>query len=174
MAVGIAIIVVFVAVLLLMAAAPMLVVLRVQPARDMSNGGACGKCGYNVRGIESLACPECGADLREVGITGTVRPRTGLFVGASAVWLFAMSVLALAAGLVLAGMRELPSGNPSRAAAATWIVLCTLLLTTLACVAGVVWMHRRTQASGAALTGVLLIWGFCMTALLLAVGGVRF
>ncbi|MEM9111381.1 MAG: hypothetical protein AAGC72_15305 [Planctomycetota bacterium] len=29
---------------------------------------SCGQCGYAVRGIETLACPECGADLREVGI----------------------------------------------------------------------------------------------------------
>ena len=28
----------------------------------------CGQCGYGVRGIESWECPECGADLREVGI----------------------------------------------------------------------------------------------------------
>ena len=28
----------------------------------------CGKCGYQVRGISTLNCPECGADLREVGI----------------------------------------------------------------------------------------------------------
>lgn len=36
----------------------------------------CGKCGYAVRGASGLACPECGADLREVGIkpvTGDVR-----------------------------------------------------------------------------------------------------
>jgi hypothetical protein len=29
---------------------------------------ACGNCGYCVRGISALLCPECGADLREVGI----------------------------------------------------------------------------------------------------------
>lgn len=29
---------------------------------------ACGKCGYPTRGIGSLDCPECGADLREAGI----------------------------------------------------------------------------------------------------------
>ncbi len=29
---------------------------------------ACGKCGYPARGIGSLECPECGADLREAGI----------------------------------------------------------------------------------------------------------
>src|SRR5437868_14823886 len=28
----------------------------------------CGKCGYIVRGIATLTCPECGSDLREVGI----------------------------------------------------------------------------------------------------------
>ena len=29
---------------------------------------SCGACGYQVQGLQSLNCPECGADLREVGI----------------------------------------------------------------------------------------------------------
>lgn len=29
---------------------------------------SCGGCGYAVRGLEALNCPECGADLRQVGI----------------------------------------------------------------------------------------------------------
>ena len=29
---------------------------------------SCGGCGYSVRGLETLNCPECGADLRKVGI----------------------------------------------------------------------------------------------------------
>ena len=29
---------------------------------------ACGGCGYAVRGLKALNCPECGADLRKVGI----------------------------------------------------------------------------------------------------------
>src|SRR5262245_59814715 len=29
---------------------------------------ACGRCGYLVRGIPSFTCPECGSDLRDVGI----------------------------------------------------------------------------------------------------------
>lgn len=37
-----------------------------------AGGGACGKCGYTTRGIGSFLCPECGADLREVGIKGGV------------------------------------------------------------------------------------------------------
>jgi len=28
----------------------------------------CGQCGYVVRGISSLTCPECGSDLLEVGV----------------------------------------------------------------------------------------------------------
>lgn len=31
-------------------------------------GGSCGGCGYSVKGLTTLTCPECGADLREVGI----------------------------------------------------------------------------------------------------------
>ena len=33
-----------------------------------SDGAVCGRCGYSVKGLESFNCPECGADLREVGI----------------------------------------------------------------------------------------------------------
>lgn len=32
------------------------------------NEMSCGGCGYAVRGLEALNCPECGADLRQVGI----------------------------------------------------------------------------------------------------------
>lgn len=39
---------------------------------------SCGKCGYPVRGLTSLNCPECGSDLREVGI---VTPRTAREAG---------------------------------------------------------------------------------------------
>jgi hypothetical protein len=36
----------------------------------------CGQCGYCVRGLETMICPECGGDLREVGIItpGSARP----------------------------------------------------------------------------------------------------
>ena len=35
---------------------------------------SCGGCGYAVRGLQALNCPECGADLRMVGIN---RPKGG-------------------------------------------------------------------------------------------------
>lgn len=37
---------------------------------------ACGHCGYDVRGLPTFICPECGKDLREAGILtpGALRP----------------------------------------------------------------------------------------------------
>jgi hypothetical protein len=37
-------------------------------ARKPVTSPSCGKCGYEVAGLEVLRCPECGGDLREVGI----------------------------------------------------------------------------------------------------------
>ncbi|MBX2851078.1 MAG: hypothetical protein KTR15_04950 [Phycisphaeraceae bacterium] len=47
---------------------------RPQSSGDM----ACGSCGYPVRGLNALNCPECGADLREAGIH---RPHDGVLHG---------------------------------------------------------------------------------------------
>jgi hypothetical protein len=33
----------------------------------------CGACGYDTRGLTTLTCPECGSDLRIVGIGGARR-----------------------------------------------------------------------------------------------------
>ena len=38
---------------------------RLRRDRDLP---ICGQCGYAVRGVQTLICPECGSDLREVGI----------------------------------------------------------------------------------------------------------
>jgi class 3 adenylate cyclase len=35
---------------------------------------ACGRCGYDVRGLPTFFCPECGSDLREVGISSGTPP----------------------------------------------------------------------------------------------------
>lgn len=44
--------------------------------RCASTDPRCARCGYIVRGISTFTCPECGSDLREVGILppGTPRP----------------------------------------------------------------------------------------------------
>ena len=44
------------------------------PEQSQSNFG-CGVCGYSVEGLSVLQCPECGADLREVGITAGNKTR---------------------------------------------------------------------------------------------------
>jgi hypothetical protein len=54
---------------------------------------ACGRCGYNTTGLASLRCPECGSDLRAVGIvTPATPPRRVYFATAaplfSALWFF--------------------------------------------------------------------------------------
>ena len=37
--------------------------------KNEGTSGRCGWCGYSVEGLESMACPDCGKDLRQVGIT---------------------------------------------------------------------------------------------------------
>ena len=44
---------------------------------------SCGACGYATRGISELKCPECGADLKEVGI---VMPGEGRSVLTGCLW----------------------------------------------------------------------------------------
>src|SRR6185369_9941136 len=61
---------------------------------------ACGRCGYLVRGIPTFTCPECGGDLRDVGID--VGKRTGgagwvAVIALVAVWALCMW---LAGGLI--------------------------------------------------------------------------
>ena len=47
------------------------IVLLVKSGKQAAEGGGCGACGYTVRGVSTFSCPECGADLREVGIQST-------------------------------------------------------------------------------------------------------
>lgn len=61
-------------------------VLRTRRRTPVVSEPSCGRCGYCVRGIPGLTCPECGADLREVGIV-TPGMRRGLGpVGWGIIW----------------------------------------------------------------------------------------
>lgn len=64
---------------------------------------SCGQCGYIVRGIGSLNCPECGADLREVGIV-VERPRNRRFrlVQFLVLWTLVMPLPAICISAVVA------------------------------------------------------------------------
>jgi hypothetical protein len=60
----------FVSVLVLVGGAVLFFLLIRRFARrvDLTHGSVCGRCGYSVRGLTTFTCPECGGDLREVGI----------------------------------------------------------------------------------------------------------
>src|SRR5437773_3273233 len=60
----------------------------------------CGQCGYNVTGLSTFTCPECGSDLRQVGI----RSEAGSSVKSRpsrAVLLFQLSLWGLVVILIL-------------------------------------------------------------------------
>src|SRR4051812_17324269 len=44
---------------------------------------ACGRCGYDVRGLPTFTCPECGSDLREVGIVSDAAPNAVILLAAA-------------------------------------------------------------------------------------------
>lgn len=46
------------------------------PSVPTSVHSVCGACGYSTRGLTELICPECGSDLREVGIVNRVNRST--------------------------------------------------------------------------------------------------
>lgn len=70
---------------------------------------SCGACGYPVRGLEALNCPECGADLRMAGINRSGNPRSkalGMMMVFASVGIFAIGVVGV---LFL----SVPSPSPS-------------------------------------------------------------
>ncbi len=87
--------------------------------RRAQGAGTCGKCGYNVTGLPTFICPECGSDLRDVGINqgggsgaGSLKPsRTAMVLGLElTVWTLLYGALY---GFI--GARSYPS-NPVSAA----------------------------------------------------------
>jgi len=49
--------------------------LRRDPGRKLGSEPTCGGCGYVVTGLTTFVCPECGSDLRQVGINRPATPR---------------------------------------------------------------------------------------------------
>ncbi len=61
---------------------------------------ACGRCGYSVRGLPGPICPECGADLEEVGLTTAKfhRWQAAPLLVRGPLWTVAVLCVALVAG----------------------------------------------------------------------------
>lgn len=77
------------------------------------DGPTCGRCGYDVRGLPSSICPECGSDLKVVGIVGPGTVRAG--VGLRALyWTLLMAMIS--PGVVWLGMRHGPAYRHEMAA----------------------------------------------------------
>jgi len=57
-----------------MIAAPVALYFFIRPPRGPAYS-TCGECHYPVQGLSALKCPECGSDLREVGIESPGRTR---------------------------------------------------------------------------------------------------
>jgi hypothetical protein len=68
-----------------------------RPAATDPEHPTCGQCGYIVHGIEGFTCPECGGDLREVGIIPPGGRRPMGTAARLAIW----TGLALPAGIFL-------------------------------------------------------------------------
>jgi predicted RNA-binding Zn-ribbon protein involved in translation (DUF1610 family) len=68
----------------------MLVMLRGGLTRKRVQRPSCGACGYSVEGLPTFICPECGCDLRTVGIR---TPSTRVPIAAGFLWGTAWTVL---------------------------------------------------------------------------------
>lgn len=66
---------------------------------------ACGKCGYPVEGMSTFNCPECGSDVRQVGIVtpGTARS-VPVFPALALAWMLVLAVAAPAVTRMVAGV----------------------------------------------------------------------
>jgi hypothetical protein len=65
------------------------------PTEKEAESALCGKCRYPTRGNSTPNCPECGADLRLVGVTYAVRKRRLASTGWIALWLLALALPAV-------------------------------------------------------------------------------
>lgn len=95
---------------------------------------ACGKCGYAARGLSTFICPECGSDLREVGI---VRPeQRGTFP-----WHLLSKLVLWSVGCYITMVAIMLAGHLLLAADADAIVLIVALLWSIG-LGVIIWRHR--------------------------------
>lgn len=81
-------------------------------AAPSSDGAVCGGCGYSVRGVSELWCPECGADLREVGIEPPRASRSS-----KTLWIPLLIIALFFIGFILVSLlmwNESPSVGPAK------------------------------------------------------------
>ncbi len=77
--------------LLLFIAIAIFLIRRRRSVPPPDSEGSCGRCGYLVKGLTTFTCPECGSDLRQVGL---IHPRNGDTPRAGAPWLIVLKASA--------------------------------------------------------------------------------
>jgi len=75
--------------------AVVLVVVRLGRRGKRVREPVCGACGYAVWGLETFICPECGGDLREVGITTPNTQRALSPIAVAVLWTVLLPIPAL-------------------------------------------------------------------------------
>ncbi len=73
----------------------------------------CGQCGYAVRGVGSLNCPECGADLREAGIIKPTKSSKAVWIVISIAIMGGLLLVILCGGLLMVGGSNAPAPMPA-------------------------------------------------------------
>ncbi|HOW70852.1 MAG TPA: hypothetical protein PKY77_09650 [Phycisphaerae bacterium] len=94
---------IFVILLLAIVVIVVLAILRLRRGQTVSVP-VCGNCSYPVRGLPTFTCPECGSDLREVGIVTptTRRPLPPLVL--AIIWTLILPVPAMVVSVVVIGV----------------------------------------------------------------------
>jgi hypothetical protein len=95
---------------LLVLAAFVLFVLRSRTTRQKPQQPACGGCGYPVQGLPGFICPECGCDLRTVGIRvpdQRVTQAAGIMWGLA--WTILLAIAAVVTTVALQAAGALPN-----------------------------------------------------------------
>lgn len=104
----------------------------------------CGQCGYNVRGLSTFTCPECGSDLREVGIISpTAKNETP-----SNLW---WQIVLLTIGCLLLMMLFATLFKQSGSTSSTGSIGMLATLIALIWIGGIIFLvywKRRKQSSG--------------------------
>ncbi len=91
--------IVLILIVLLLVLVPILIITMTARGRRVMQP-SCGSCGYAVAGLEAMRCPECGSDLREVGII-TPQTRQGV---PPAVWAAMFTVFLPIPALIVSGV----------------------------------------------------------------------
>lgn len=94
--------------LLVLAIGGVVLILRARGKRNPLTGPVCGDCRYSVVGLTNMICPECGGDLRRVGILTPHSPRrTGRAIGAVIAFTITIFFVALVSSVGVAELLPL-------------------------------------------------------------------